>query len=213
MPKFTATTEHKASRDGRTLTRIYRVLNEAGQETGRRTTKSRDYVALRVMADGKVLSAHETTEAAAKAQAANEYGHTGVTVVRIPAPGQAEDPAPAEPPAKKKPAKTEAPAKAAPEVIPPHAVAAKELGVTFVPSPKGDYSTMRVQGRSIGYANPRRKGLLLEVLNSRLADCPDKLLEGTTDRQGRTSLMVTPETLGQARALVKHAASVAGVQA
>ena len=83
---FIATAEHKTSRDGKTLTRIDRVLNEAGEETGRRTSKSRDYVALRVMAGGDVLSAHETVEAAMKAQAANEYGHTGVTVVLIPAP-------------------------------------------------------------------------------------------------------------------------------
>lgn len=94
---FTATTEHKTSRDGKTLTRIYRVLDAEGQETGRRTSKSRDYAALRVMPDGSILSAHETLAAAQKAQAAQEYGHTGVVVIETTPPAAAvseEPPAP-----------------------------------------------------------------------------------------------------------------------
>ena len=59
----------------------------------------------------------------------------------------------------------------------------------------------------MGYLSTRRNGMRLELLTSRLASVDPKLLEGTTARQNETALVVTDANLGQARALVAHAAA------
>lgn len=55
-------------------------------------------------------------------------------------------------------------------------------------------------GRSVGHVSPRRKGVLLELLTSRLAEATPEDLEGTRTRQNQTVLLVTGDNV--ARALV-----------
>jgi hypothetical protein len=88
---FTAVATYKLSRDEKTLTRIVTVRDEAGTETDRRTSKTSDYVAIRVIREnGHILSAHKTLAAAVKAQNAGEYGFNSATAVVVEVTGREE---------------------------------------------------------------------------------------------------------------------------
>lgn len=121
----------------------------------------------------------------------------------------AAEPAEAEKPAKAKAAKAEA----APavtldmgDILPEGA----ELGGPA----SGAYVTVKVNGKSIGYITPRKRGtLLVEVLTSRLDEAAKADLKGTKPRQNQTSLIVKDDkAMDQARRLFAvAAASVAEV--
>lgn len=72
----------------------------------------------------------------------------------------------------------------------------------------GSYVRVRVGGKSIGYISPRKGGLLVEVLTSRLKGAPEGMLGGTRSRQNQTALLVNDEgTRKQARTMLAYAAS------